>query len=166
MTKHDIVTAVQEDVRFMAALAELDSAESWLLFINAGFSMATARSLVDQGKIEATLQMGMPAARLKRPRQGKPDISPEAVAARVALLRDDPHVNSSDSTTDMLEALAADRDRLANERDDAAEQIHLLRGCLSADAQLLSAAIARAERAEAERDNATRELEGAQRETI
>ena len=39
------------------------------------------------------------------------DISSEAVAARVALLRDDPHLNSSDSTTDMLEALAADRDR-------------------------------------------------------
>lgn len=49
-------------------------------------------------------------------------------------------------------------EKLVLERDEAAEQIHLLRGCVSADAQLLSAAIARAERAEAERDEARRLL--------
>ena len=52
------------------------------------------------------------------------DISTEAIAMHAALLRDDPHVNSSDSTTDLLEALAADRDRLA--RTDELAQLAII----------------------------------------
>lgn len=62
-----------------------------------------------------------------------------------------------DAKADISAAIAR-AEKAEVERDDAAEQIHLLRGCLSADAQLLSAAIARAERAEAERDEARRRL--------
>jgi hypothetical protein len=77
------------------------------------------------------------------------DISSEAVAERIDCLRD----GTADrrGTSDMLEALAADRDRLGMERDEAAEQIHLLRAVVSADAQLLAIA-ARAEKAESDRD--------------
>jgi hypothetical protein len=62
MAFDETLTADQE--QFLARLRELDSNEGWLLFINAGFSMADALALQRMELIETSRQMGMPAARL------------------------------------------------------------------------------------------------------
>lgn len=67
MTFVDLEGLTTSEAEFMAKLREYENSDTWLLFVNYGFSMETARSLYDKGLIDTSKQMGMPAARLKRP---------------------------------------------------------------------------------------------------
>lgn len=66
MSSVDLQGLTTSESEFMAKLREYESPDTWLLFVNHGFSMETARSLYDKGLIDTSKQMGMPAARLKR----------------------------------------------------------------------------------------------------
>lgn len=61
----DLEELTTTQAEFMERLRELDEGDSWLLFVNAGFTMEDAKALFDKGMIDTSRQMGMPAARLK-----------------------------------------------------------------------------------------------------
>lgn len=99
------------------------------------------------------------------------DISTDAIAQRVAYLRRN---SINDMDADLFEALAADRDRLAKERDDVKVEIEDAMVCMinltDASNRLeraagemrkqFAAANARAEKAESERDRLAMEVIG------
>lgn len=62
----DIEGLTTSQAELMAQLRELKPwpEDSWLCFINAGFTISDARALYDRGLIETAKQMGMPVARL------------------------------------------------------------------------------------------------------
>lgn len=70
---------------FLDRIKEQASRETWLLFVNAGFTLDDARELKKRGLIETSMQMGMPAARLPMPNRNTPT-TPRAETSRTTSL--------------------------------------------------------------------------------
>lgn len=59
-----LTTAQAELWREVSELND-EKPEAWLLFVNAGHTLDTAKALHDKGLIDAEMRMGMPACRVR-----------------------------------------------------------------------------------------------------
>ena len=109
----DIAGLSERQVELYDQLAKLNRGDHWLFFTNAGFTMEDARVLHEKGLINATRQMGIPAAQLKRNEQ---TISEKLLALHATALDE---LDLPPEADTVHKQAAAEIERLRRERDEA-----------------------------------------------
>lgn len=116
----DVAGLSDRQIELYDTLAKLNRGDHWLFFTNAGFSMEDARALHARGLINATRQMGIPAAQLKRNEQTLPEKLMTLHAEALDELNLPPETDTvHKQAATLISELQAENERLGRERDNA-----------------------------------------------